>query len=371
MPGVRHHDAGSADDRRGYGLGAAPDAERDGLLAVGVMADSQALVIPEPRDASIEAIRGMLAVLPELRRQVLERGDAHTALEIHRRLAALATYVGNRAGKKEVLAEARRTEVLIGELLRKRQQGRKLTEALHKVDSQLRDQFRTLAEHVGVVEDMIAAGKPERPAILAEIADRLRERPQPDSLPDLRLGDFRQVLDDLDDVDAVITDPPYGREFLPLYGDLAVWAVKVLRPDGVLAVMSGQSYLPAVFGLLESGPAYRWTVSYQVRGEAVRSHPANLAAMWKPVILYGGTDVALGSDVVTSERNDKTKHQWGQSESGMANLVERLTKPGWHIVDPFMGAGTTGVAAQALGRSFTGCDIDPDHVATAKRRLGA
>lgn len=40
-----------------------------------------------------------------------------------------------------------------------------------------------------------------------------------------------------------------------------------------------------------------------------------------------------------------------------------------HIVDPYMGSGTTGVAAVRLGRRFTGIEIDPGHFDTACRRI--
>jgi tRNA A58 N-methylase Trm61 len=41
---------------------------------------------------------------------------------------------------------------------------------------------------------------------------------------DIRHGDFRVTLTDLTDVDAIITDPPYPKQYLPLLDDLAVWA---------------------------------------------------------------------------------------------------------------------------------------------------
>jgi len=49
-----------------------------------------------------------------------------------------------------------------------------------------------------------------------------------------------------------------------------------------------------------------------------------------------------------------------QSESGMIDLVNHLTRPNDLICDPFVGAGTTGVAALSQGRRFAGCDIDID-----------
>ena len=33
--------------------------------------------------------------------------------------------------------------------------------------------------------------------------------------------------------------------------------------------------------------------------------------------------------------------------------------PGGHVLDPFSGAGTTGLAALQLGRSYSGVDISP------------
>jgi site-specific DNA-methyltransferase (adenine-specific) len=41
------------------------------------------------------------------------------------------------------------------------------------------------------------------------------------------------------------------------------------------------------------------------------------------------------------------------------------------VVDPFMGSGTTGVAAVSLGRAFTGIEIDPGYFDIARRRIEA
>jgi DNA modification methylase len=39
------------------------------------------------------------------------------------------------------------------------------------------------------------------------------------------------------------------------------------------------------------------------------------------------------------------------------------------FIDPFMGSGTTGVAATSLGRGFIGVEIDQRHFDTACRRI--
>ena len=41
------------------------------------------------------------------------------------------------------------------------------------------------------------------------------------------------------------------------------------------------------------------------------------------------------------------------------------------IFDPFMGSGTTAVACKSLGIDFVGCELEPDYVAIANKRLEA
>jgi hypothetical protein len=77
----------------------------------------------------------------------------------------------------------------------------------------------------------------------------------------------------------------------------------------------------------------------------------------------------LEGDTFVSEGADKTHHEWGQSESGVAQLVERFSLPGELVVDPFLGVGTTAVVCQGLGRRFIGCDIDAQAVQTTLARL--
>jgi hypothetical protein len=39
------------------------------------------------------------------------------------------------------------------------------------------------------------------------------------------------------------------------------------------------------------------------------------------------------------------------------------------VLDPFFGAGTTGLVAQRHGRSFVGCELNPGYVEIARRRI--
>ena len=50
-------------------------------------------------------------------------------------------------------------------------------------------------------------------------------------------------------------------------------------------------------------------------------------------------------------------------------LIGQSTQPGELVCDPFMGSASVGVAALRLGRSFTGCDLNPEALQLAQERL--
>lgn len=58
-------------------------------------------------------------------------------------------------------------------------------------------------------------------------------------------------------------------------------------------------------------------------------------------------------------------------ESLMRAIVRDYTRPGWSIIDPHAGSGTTLVAARAEGRTCVGYEVDPATYAIAKARIEA
>ncbi len=178
-------------------------------------------------------------------------------------------------------------------------------------------------------------------------------------------------------VDAIVTDPPYPEEFLPLYGDLGRVAMHLLKPGGVLLCMTGQTWFGAVFQQLHgAGLEYQWQIAYLTPGgQAVQIFPRKVNSFWKPVLVFskGGRSGGWFGDVARSNPNDndKTHHHWGQSESGMHDLMRRFVLPGQVVCDPFLGGGTTALVALALGASFLGCDVDRSAIQAAKARLAS
>jgi len=168
----------------------------------------------------------------------------------------------------------------------------------------------------------------------------------------------------------VITDPPYPQEYLSLYGALDALCAAVLPDGGSLLAMSGQAHFDDVlarFGEMH----YQWTLGYFTPGQSTQQFGRRVKCNWKPVVwcvngTYAGEHV---EDTIRSDGNDKRFHEWGQSVSGMAALIERFTVPGDLVYDPFCGGGTTGVAALLTGRLFVGSDIDEACVKQTAARL--
>lgn len=53
----------------------------------------------------------------------------------------------------------------------------------------------------------------------------------------------------------------------------------------------------------------------------------------------------------------------------MKYLIKLVTPAGGRVLDPFNGSGSTGMAAVELGYEYTGCELDPNYVEIANRRI--
>lgn len=189
-------------------------------------------------------------------------------------------------------------------------------------------------------------------------------------------GDFTEIGPALDagSFDVIITDPPYPEKYLHLYGVLAEQAARLLKPGASLLAMAGQSYLPDIFNLMTPHLDYNWTVAYLTPGgQSAQLWQRKVNSFWKPVLWFtnGGYMGKWAGDVATSKVNDNDKrfHGWGQSESGMADLVKRFSEPGDLILDPFCGGGTTALVCRDLSRQFVGIDISAEAIETSTKRL--
>jgi site-specific DNA-methyltransferase (adenine-specific) len=62
------------------------------------------------------------------------------------------------------------------------------------------------------------------------------------------------------------------------------------------------------------------------------------------------------------------KHPTQKPLSVLTRSILASTRPNSSILDPFAGSGTTGIAANLLGRKFVGIDLEEEYLRLAQRR---
>jgi ParB-like chromosome segregation protein Spo0J len=160
-------------------------------------------------------------------------------------------------------------------------------------------------------------------------------------------------------VSLIVTDIPYGKEFLPQIAGLGAFAARVLKEGGIFVAYSGQFHLPHVLNALGEHQTYRWVISSTWPGNANMVHQFNLASQFKPILVFSKgkwTRTDRWSDVSQIDSREKDWHDWQQSLAEVKTLVGYFSDPGDLVVDPCLGGGTTAVACCRLGRRCVGCD---------------
>jgi len=223
-----------------------------------------------------------------------------------------------------------------------------------------------IAADYGVAQSTVSRLIKKADQIHARDEDKARKTAQLKSQSfQVRQGDFRQVLADVEQVSLVLTDPPYGKEFLPLWEDLAIWASLALADDGILVAYSGQMYLPQVVECVTEHLDYWWTGAVKHAGSGnltpLGQPVRKVINQWKPLLMFvkkGGVGFqGTFGDLVDGAGSKKEDHNWQQNELEVVSLVETFTKPGELVVDPFAGSGGFCRVAHELGRIAIGAEI--------------
>jgi len=203
---------------------------------------------------------------------------------------------------------------------------------------------------------------------------------------ELWLGDCMDVLPTLRKVDAVITDPPYG------LGELSGTTSKKRNRNAYFGFDDTEqniidSVIPAIQKSLELSdgrgmvtPGCRCLQLYP-RARAIGGfyQPAAVGmspwgfAGFNPVLFYGKDprDGKGQSSVATTltEKASTDEHPCAKPLGSMLWMVKKGSIIAETILDPFMGSGTTGVAAIQLGRKFIGIEREPKYFDIAVQRI--
>jgi len=88
---------------------------------------------------------------------------------------------------------------------------------------------------------------------------------------------------------------------------------------------------------------------------------------------FNNNGIAIHDYIESSVTPKKEKiyggHPTQKPEKVIQHFVELLSNPGDVVMDPFMGSGTTGVAAKKLGRDFIGIELQEDYFDISLKRI--
>lgn len=238
---------------------------------------------------------------------------------------------------------------------------------------------------------------------------------------ELHLGDALEVMRSLRDesVDAIITDPPYGTTKLA-WDEAPTWesfwreAYRVCRPHSPQVMFSAQPFTTDLISTNRTRFRYDliWSKTMptgflDAKVRPLRAHEVILVFSERPINgAHAGPTYnpqkRAGDPYFREHRAGRAPHYSAGKRSSTTNtgdryptsvvtfsngnnkndghptqkpvdlmrwLVRTFTDPGHVVLDPFMGSGTTGVAAVEEGRSFVGIELEPEYHAIAARRI--
>jgi len=210
------------------------------------------------------------------------------------------------------------------------------------------------------------------------------------------VGDCLDVMRQMPDecVDLIVTDPPYNASYNSLtitgvkgsdytticedwdldFNPTIVWP-ELLRVARAGIVFCSHHLLAQWLALIQGSGFFRQIIHLQ------KTNPLPSARkVWRFTTLYGlwwakspytfhkewaGMDILRYS----AGHTGIAWHPTPKPVAPIAALIRVHSNPGDIVFDPFMGSGTTAVAADRLGRRWFGCDINPEYVRLALKRI--
>jgi len=191
-------------------------------------------------------------------------------------------------------------------------------------------------------------------------------------------GDCLEVMKQMPDkcVDLVLTDPPYGlgfqyEQFTDTQDNLKnlvdAFMPEVIRVAHTVVITPGLNNIHLY-------PKSKWILAWIYMGGANIS-PWGFNC-WQPILVYGADPylrdrLGARSDVIVDNIPAKDwGHPCSKPQTFIVKLIKRVsTKESDIILDPFLGSGTTAVAAKQLGRKYIGIEISEKYCEIARGRL--
>jgi site-specific DNA-methyltransferase (adenine-specific) len=203
----------------------------------------------------------------------------------------------------------------------------------------------------------------------------------------LYYGDCIEVMQKFssESFDMILTDPPYvaryqDREGRSLHGDFSFdWIVpatkqmaRVLKTHGVMISFYGWHHVERFMSAWKDVGLQ--PVGHLVFPKSYASKTGYLRYQHECayVLVHKNADIKpnfIMSDVRDWKYSGNILHPTQKPVKPLIRLIECFTKEGGLVLDPFMGSGSSLVAARSCNRRSVGIEIDSKYFESAKRRL--
>lgn len=214
----------------------------------------------------------------------------------------------------------------------------------------------------------------------------------------LYLGDCRDILPTLERVDAVVTDPPYvlsdsgpgeshfGMSLNKFDGEEYKAIVNGFDVEGIFGALEAVCQPFNLFCFCSNKQISSIMAFHEAKGRSTTLlvwHKINAApfanGVWRGDIEYCVHAKDSGAVFVggAQEKKKVSEYPLVQDDAHptvkplplMRKYVAICSHANQTILDPFMGSGTTGVAAVQMGRRFIGIEREPKYFEIACRRI--
>lgn len=227
---------------------------------------------------------------------------------------------------------------------------------------------------------------------------------------ELYLGDCLEILPTLTGVDALITDPPYSsggqfrgdrtqkpstkyiqtgslftetanfsgdnrdqRAFLAWSSIWFGYALRCSKPGAVACVFTDWRQLPTMTDAVQCGGwVWRNLVTWWKPGVRMQRGRFSSSAEY---VVYASSGIPIEGErspqnvISFAPVGGEDKDHIAEKPVELMETLIGITLPGALVLDPFMGSGTTGIAAIKTGRRFIGIEIDERSFNVACRRI--
>jgi 16S rRNA G966 N2-methylase RsmD len=196
-------------------------------------------------------------------------------------------------------------------------------------------------------------------------------------------GDARLLAEQIPDgsIDMIFTDPVYDR--IEDYAWLAETAARVLKPDRACLVWCSSVKQYEVQPLMRQHLNFVLQLTYTKVAKAYKVWGYKTFLWSTPCLWFQRGDdhfhsghgwlidtiIDHSNGIVSTDTPPKDSYKWHKNPEAYNYWLQRFTKPGDVVWDPFTGSGSLPVECKRHGRQFIASEIDPSVADQARRRL--